>query len=257
MSRLEAFAEAAPERVARAIGEATNELARRNPAPRDFPFFALDHPERSGGKLLDRLSELGIFRFYEHVLDLAHGLGGPARWLARRRGCSVVTVAERIDEARASRLLGERAHLASAVGVLRAVFTRVPAVDASFTHAWAVESLAGRADLAEVAAELFRLVRPGGHVAIQDWIAGSADVFSGPLRAAGFSHLRSSVVMDLRETESTVAALARARTEELLGEPAADEQLRFDAAAERLAERRAAIADGRTALVQIFAQKPA
>jgi SAM-dependent methyltransferase len=257
MSRLEAFADVAPERVARAIGEATNELARRNPAPRDFPFFALDHPQGSGGKLLERLSELGIFRFYEEVLDLARGVGGPARWLARRRGCSVVSVTERLDEARASRLLVERAHLESAVGVLRAVFARVPAADASFTHAWAVESLAGRADVATVAAELFRVVRPGGHVAIQDWVEGSADRFTEPLRAAGFVQVRASVVTELRETESTIAGLARARADELVGEPAADERTGYGLAAERLAERRAAIADGRAALVQIFAQKPA
>jgi SAM-dependent methyltransferase len=257
MSRLEAFAHAAPERVARAIADATNELTRRNPAPRDFPFFALDHGEGSGGKLLDRLSELGIFRFYEHVLDLACGLGGPARWLARRRGCSVVTVSERIEEARASRLLVERAHLAAAVRVAVSWFAAVPAADGAFTHAWAIESLGARTDLTAVVAELHRVVRPGGHVAIQEWVSGSADRFTEPLRAAGFRGVRTVIVTELRETESTVGSLARERAEELAGEPAAAAREQLDAEAKRLAAHRAASDGGEIALVHVFAQKPA
>ena len=257
MSRLEAFADAAPERAARAIATATNELVRRNPAPRDFPFFALDHGEGSGGKLLDRLSELGIFRHYEHVLDLGRGLGGPARWLARRRGCSVVTVAERRDEASAGRLLVERAHLTSAVRVVNADFAAVPVADGAFTHAWAVESIADPRRLAPLASELFRVVRPGGHVAIQEWITGSPGDFIDALRAAGFIQAKASVGTELREAESTVAGLARARAEELIGEPRDEERARFAAASDRLAELHRRVGAGGVALVQLFAQKPA
>src|SRR5258706_7771219 len=228
--------------LARAIATATNEITRRSPAPRDFPFFGLDHPDGCGGKLLDRLSELGIFRFYEHVLDLSRGLGGPARWLVRRRGCSVVSLAESMDEVRASRLLTERAHLQSEVGVLRAQFTRVPAGDASFTHAWAVESLDAAVDKHVIFAELFRVVRPGGHVALQEWVKGSMDAYTDGLRTAGFAQPRTSVVTDLRERESAVTELVRARVDELVGESPTGKHM--------------SAGDGAT-LVQVFAQKPA
>ena len=239
MSRLAAFAATSPERLARAIATATNEITRRNPAPRDLPFFGLDHPEGCRGKLLDRLSELGIFRFYEHVLDLSRGLGGPARWLARARGCSVVTILEHRDEALASRLLVERSHLTPAVDVICARFAEVPAADASFTHAWAVESLDRPED--EVFAELFRVVRPGGHVALQLSVARSAGEYAEGLRSAGFVQPRESVVTDLREGESSVAELARERVEELVADvPTAERPL-----------------TGGSVLVHVFAQKPA
>jgi len=97
-----------PKAFAEALASATNETARRTPAPRDFPFFGLDHSAAADARRLERLSELGIFRIYERVLDLSAGLGGPARWLARRRGCSVVSFDPSSERADASRFLARR-----------------------------------------------------------------------------------------------------------------------------------------------------
>ncbi|HUE38324.1 MAG TPA: class I SAM-dependent methyltransferase, partial [Candidatus Binatia bacterium] len=167
---LRPYAVASPRRYAAALATATNEITRRAPAPRDLPFFGLDHPHGTRARRLDRLSELGIFRVYERVLDLGAGLGGPARWLARRRGCSVVSFDRSVERAAASRLLVRRAHLQGSVRVSVAALDRLPVASHAFTHAWSVEALQPEIDKPAVVAELFRAVRPGGHVALQEWV---------------------------------------------------------------------------------------
>ena len=246
MDRLHPYALAAPRRYAAALAAATNEITRRTPAPRDLPYFAQDHPEGTRAKRLDRLSELGIFRIYEHVLDLSAGLGGPARWLARRRGCSVVSFDRSPERAAASRLLVRRAHLDAAVRIGVAELERLPVQDGSFTHAWSVESLHAEPDKPSIVAELFRAVRPGGHVALQEWA----------LRDAGFRDVRCEAADALREEESAIGAIVRARLAELLDEPRAAEREAIENARAALGARSVAIAEGRLSLVQIFARKP-
>jgi SAM-dependent methyltransferase len=239
------------------------------PAPRDFPFFGLEHPEGTGAKLLERLSELGIFRIYERVLDLSYGLGGPARWLARRRGCAVVSFDTRHDRAAASRLLVRRSHLDPAVAVGLAAFGRLPVKDASFTHAWSVEALHRETDKTAVFAELFRAVRPGGHVALQEWVrtTGSPALAFAPyeaverylegLSAVGFVEVRAVAAASLREEPSTIAEIAGERVAEMLVDLRGVERPRFDEAHAELSERERALAERRLALVQIFARRPA
>ncbi|HSD09983.1 MAG TPA: class I SAM-dependent methyltransferase [Candidatus Binatia bacterium] len=269
MDRLRSYALAAPRRFAAALASATNEITRRTPAPRDFPFFALEHPQGTGAKLLERLSELGIFRIYERVLDLSSGLGGPARWLARRRGCAVFAFEGSHDRAAASRLLVRRSHLDTAVAVGLAAFARLPVRDASFTHAWSVEALHLETDKPAVFAELFRVVRPGGHVALQDWVRtpGSAPLvcaayetvehYLGGLRAAGFEAARSVTAEALREEQSTIAEIVGERVAEMLAEPRGVERRRLDDAQAHLSEWERALAERRLLLVQIFARRPA
>jgi len=261
LDRLHPYALAAPRRYAAALAAATNEITRRTPAPRDLPYFAQDHPEGTRAKRLDRLSELGIFRIYEHVLDLSAGLGGPARWLARRRGCSVVSFDRSPERAAASRLLVRRAHLDAAVRIGVAELERLPVQDGSFTHAWSVESLHAEPDKPSIVAELFRAVRPGGHVALQEW-AGTApgyepfEVFGDALRDAGFRDVRCEAADALREEESAIGAIVRARLAELLDEPRGAEREAIENARATLGARSVAIAEGRLSLVQIFARKP-
>ena len=269
MDRLRPYALAAPRRFAAALASATNEITRRTPAPRDFPFFGLEHPEGTGAKLLERLSELGIFRIYERVLDLSSGLGGPARWLARRRACAVFSFDASHDRAAASRLLVRRSHLDAVVTVGLAAFGRLPVRDASFTHAWSVEALGFDTDKATVFAELFRVVRPGGHVALQEWVrtASSPPLASGAyeavehylegLRAAGFADARAVAAEALREEQSTIGEVVGERVAEMLGDPRGVERRRLDDAHAQLSEWERAHAERRLALVQIFARRPA
>lgn len=269
MEGLRSYEIAAPRRFAAALAAVTNEITRRTPAPRDFPFFGLDHPQAARAELLERLSELGIFRFYERVLDVDAGLGGPARWLARRRGCSVVSLGRGRERAAASRLLVRRAHLESAVAVGVAALDCLPAADASFTHAWSVGALAAEPDKSAVFAELRRVVRPGGHVALQEWTRAAGapplacglheplEAYLGGLRAAGFSALRTIAAEDVGDDGPALAAIVAQRVLDALGSPESAERRAFEAADAIVAERAKAVAERRISLVQIFAERPA
>lgn len=269
MERLRPFALAAPLRFAAALAEAVNEITRRAPAPKDLPFFALDHPRGGSPALLERLSELGIFRFYEHVLDFGAGLAGPARWLARHRGCRVTAIEPDPALARAAQLLVRRAHLEPAVTVGAATLEALAVESGSFTHAWSVESLRREPRKAAVLSEVFRALRPGGYVAIQDWVVGRGhggpqsayhepvEVYGEGLRRAGFAGVRVEPAEDVPESDSAIIESLRTRVAELLldgGMP--EEGARIRSAEATLDEERFAITDGRLGLVQIFAQKP-
>jgi SAM-dependent methyltransferase len=236
-----------------ALASVVNEMTRRTPAPRDFPYFGLDHPDGATAARLERLSELGIFRFYERVLDLAAGLGGPARWLARRHGCTVLSVDRSPARAAASRFLVRRAHLADAVAVSVAEFERLPVGDAFFTHAWSVAGMDGETEARGVFAELFRVVRPGGQVALQEWSGSAEDSareHAAALQTAGFSEVRVVSAGEPDEADSTVVTLVRERLDKRLEQSGARAQSLLDGSGR-------AVADGRRTLCQIFARRPA
>ena len=103
------------------------------------------------------------------VLDVGCGIGGPALYLAGALGCTVVGVtlsaqqAARATEKAAEAGLAERAEFHQ----LDALSTGFP--DASFDVLWAVESLMHIADRDAFFAEMMRLLRPGGRLAIATW----------------------------------------------------------------------------------------
>jgi hypothetical protein len=82
-----------------AILDVARGLAEGGPAPRGRPFFALDHPTGTPLALVEDLATRGIFRKYEHVLDLGAGLGATTRYLTTRLGCTATATASSAAEA--------------------------------------------------------------------------------------------------------------------------------------------------------------
>ncbi|MFF5232579.1 methyltransferase domain-containing protein [Dactylosporangium sp. NPDC000521] len=104
-----------------------------------------------------------------HVLDVGCGIGGPAMHLAGPLGCSVEGVtlsaaqAARANEKAAELGLGERTRFR------QCDFMANDYPDASFDVVWAVESLMHIADREAFFAEVLRVLKPGGIVAIATW----------------------------------------------------------------------------------------
>nr|WP_281176358.1 class I SAM-dependent methyltransferase [Pseudonocardia acaciae] len=103
-----------------------------------------------------------------HVLDMGAGLGGPARYLARHRGCRVTGVDLARETVEVATELTERCGLADTVRFREGGVTELPFADASFDAAIMLHVGMNVSDKAALCAEAFRVLRPGGRFALYD-----------------------------------------------------------------------------------------
>ncbi len=120
------------------------------------------------------LAELAGIRSGTRVVDVGAGLGGPARFLAARLGAHVTAVepVERLRSACAE--LTRRAGLSELIEVVDGTATKLPLADSSVDVAWMQAVSISVPDKAAMAAELRRVLRPGGTLAFFDSTAGPA-----------------------------------------------------------------------------------
>jgi SAM-dependent methyltransferase len=102
------------------------------------------------------------------VLDIGCGLGGPAAWLERERGCSVVGVD--IMEASVS---GLRTAFPALTAIV-ADSSHLPFEDGSFDAVWALGVLETIENKRAALAEAARVLVPGGRAAVFTFVANGA-----------------------------------------------------------------------------------
>jgi arsenite methyltransferase len=171
--------------------------------------WLLDDQLHPGGERLTlRLAQLAGIRPGERVLDVACGSGATAVLLARELGCETVGVdlgARAIGRAprhpRASFVVGDAEAL--------------PLPDASFDVALSECSLCTFPDKPRAVAEMARVVRPGGRIAIAD-VTADLDALPTALRTEA---ARVACVADARSAGEYVALLRDAGFEPLAIEP--------------------------------------
>jgi SAM-dependent methyltransferase len=246
-------------RLAAVIQELVRAHAASAPPPRALPYLGLEQRSGTGFHLLDALAARGIFRKYEHVLDLGAGLGGTSRWLAARLGCEVVGTASSAAEAAAGSELTRRARLGAQVRLVPAAEDALPFRAGCFTHVWLLEVLPRLARPTASLAEAMRVLRRGGTIAVQELVAVRNTVVPGwrfahdpteALREAGFVDLEArDRTPDVEERSSQVVA-ARARLHS---------RLRGEASLAGLLEEREALAralaDGTLRVVQVLGRR--
>jgi len=108
----------------------------------------------------------------QSVVDMGSGLGGPARYLAHGFGCTVTGFDLTDEFVTAARELTRRCGLAERVRFEQGSVLELPANDASFDLAWSQNVAMNIANRAGWYAEIRRVLKPGGRLALQDVTLG-------------------------------------------------------------------------------------
>ena len=171
------------------------------------------HP--GGERLTRRLAQLAGVGRGQRVLDVACGSGATALLLARELHCDVVGVdlgARAIDQAVDA---ARRAQLEGRASFVLGDAEALPLADSGFDVALSECSLCTFPDKRRAIAEMARVLRPGGTIAIAD-VTAQLDALPMPLRSAA---ARVACVADARGADEYAALLRQAGCEPLAIEP--------------------------------------
>lgn len=111
------------------------------------------------------------------VLDLGCGIGGPARTLAAEFGAEVIGVDLTPGFVDAARRLSEQLGLAERTRFVHGSATALPIAAASIDVVWSQNMLMNVPDKAALAAEVARVLKPGGLFAFEAVVAGQGEVY--------------------------------------------------------------------------------
>ena len=112
------------------------------------------------------------------VVDIGCGIGGPSRFLAARFGCRVTGIDLTDEYCQVATMLAERTGLSDRVRYRRADATATTLPDESVDLVWTQHASMNIGDKPRLYAEMFRILKPGGRLALYDIAAGS----EGPVR---------------------------------------------------------------------------
>jgi len=205
--------------------------------------FEFDQDHYGGLAAVETLAACAGITAASRVLDVCSGLGGPARFLATRRGCRVVALELNAGRAAGGDRLTRRVGLASRVRTVRGNATALPFAAMAFDACVSQEAFLHVADKLAVIRDCHRVLVPGGRLAFTDWVAHaglgdqervrlsewmaamtlqSLDSYRGLLGRAGFASVEAEDLSDewrpiLRARLEMFRAM-RAETEARLGE---------------------------------------
>jgi len=208
-----------------------------------------------------------------HVLDLGCGIGGSSRYIAAHVGCRVTAVDLTPEFVAVARELTRRCGLAN-IEFREANALALPFADATFDHVWSHAVTMNIADKTGFAAEVARVLKPGGRFSCAEagqgpaggalsypvaWAQNASSSFlvtpaamRAALEAAG---LRIVEQIDLTETNRAMARQERERVER--GEPPSNNPgvVMGEAFAERSRNAAKNAAENRTVEHLIVAQR--
>jgi SAM-dependent methyltransferase len=119
-----------------------------------------------------RLAQLAGVAGAEDVLDVGCGIGGPSRFLAKAFGCRVTGLDLTAEFVEVASMLARRTGLAGKVNYRQGDALDLPFADASFDLVWSQNAAMNIADRDRLYAEMRRVLKPAGKLAIQDVAAG-------------------------------------------------------------------------------------
>jgi len=135
--------------------------------------YDLDQDHYGGLGAVEALARWARIDAASRVLDVCAGLGGPARFIARRWGARVTGIDLNPERAAGARRLTTRVGLAGLVRIVRGDAQDLPFAAQTFTAVVSQEGLLHVPDKGRVLAECCRVLLPGGRIAFTDWIGTS------------------------------------------------------------------------------------
>ncbi|MGI8855919.1 MAG: class I SAM-dependent methyltransferase [Thermomicrobiales bacterium] len=138
------------------------------------------------------------------VLDVGGGLGGPARTLATQRDATVTVLDLSEEFCRVGEMLTARTDLSDRVTFRHGNALALPFADNSFDLVWTQFSTMNVADKQALAAEIHRVVRPGGRYALHETMAGPVQPIHFPVPWANDPSI--SFLQSPEDARATLAA---------------------------------------------------
>lgn len=209
----------------------------------------------------------------QHVLDVGSGIGGTSRCLAKEFGCRVTGIDLTEEYCRAAALLSAKSGFSGLVDYRQGDATNQPFADESFDVVWSEHAAMNIPDKDRLYREMYRVLKPGGTLAVYDVLAGPSGpvVFPVPwartpetsflvrpdelrqqLEAAGFK------VLDWSDTTDAARAWFVALAEKIRKEglPALGFHLLLGTDFQAMAQnQRRNLEEGRIVLAQVIARK--
>src|SRR5918995_650944 len=111
-----------------------------------------------------------------HVLDVGSGTGGPSRYLASRFGCHVTGLDLVEEYCHVADSLAKRVKLDNLLTYRQGDATQMPFDDATFDVVWTQYASMNIADKHGLYSEMYRVLKPGGKLAVDEAYKGSSDM---------------------------------------------------------------------------------
>jgi sarcosine/dimethylglycine N-methyltransferase len=133
--------------------------------------FPHDQDHYGGLAANDALAERAGIGKDTRVVDFCSGLGGPSRYFAHRYGADVIGIELTPARVKGAEELTRRVGLQNRVRVIEGNVMQVPLRDTSVDVVISQEALLHVPDKERALGEAYRILKPGGRIALTDWVA--------------------------------------------------------------------------------------